>query len=138
MDIFYQSILPSLLVGLISLWLGHWLGRRGESVDRRRIFKSKLRDLGSKAREHHAMYLWKFYDDYRDAVRSACLAVEPDVPWIRKRKFRKLMERFLALGDADLNPPNTFSADDKETRKREFQKVCVNLQMLLNDLADLA
>ncbi len=116
----------------------HRLTARREAVNRRREFRSRLRDLGAKAREQHAMYLWKFYDEHRDGIRSACLSVEDDVPWIRKRRFRKLVASFLEMDDSDLRPPSTISAKDKEGHKREFQQVCVALQKLLNDIADAA
>ena len=138
MDILIQTILPSLFTGLLCLWLGHRLGRGGESVDRRRAFKARMRDLGTKAREQHAMYLWKFYRDYRDSVRSECIAISDDVPWLHKSKFRRLVDQFVGMDDSDLKPPNTFSSDDKETQKKEFQQVCVNLQKILNSIADAA
>ncbi len=84
------------------------------------------------------MHLWKFYREYRDEVRRICHAVESDVPFIKRRKFRKLVGRFLGLDDADLKPEHGLKTDDQETRKRKFQQVCVNLQNLLNDIADAA
>lgn len=131
-----DRLLFLILGGVLGAAISHFLREDGARGDRRRAFQAKLRELGARAREHHAMYLWQFYDGCREDVRSACIAAESDVPWGRKRKFRKLVERFLSLEGGDLRPPSTFSANDKETRKREFQQVCVNLEKLLKDLAD--
>ena len=97
-----------------------------------------MRELSALAREEHAMYLWKFYADKRDGVRRGCLAAADDVPWLRRRKFRKCSERLLGLTAEDLTPPNTFSAKDQDTREREFQEACVKLGRLFEDLANAA
>lgn len=104
MDPWISHLLTGLTCTLAGGWLGYRLRLGGEALDRRRLFRARLRELALEAGGCHPLQLWKFHRETCSEFQRLRLGVLEDIPLWKQRRFRERCERFRSMGKAELEP----------------------------------
>ena len=130
-----QQLLTTLFCSLASLYAGFRLGRGTDAFDRRRAFKSQVRVMAEETGEEHAMYLWRVLERCAPIVRQRSIEIIDDVPFWKRRHFRRLCGEYLSLTGDQIAPKDH---PDDATRKKQYTKPREAMKALLEDIANAA
>jgi len=136
MEIFINSILPSLLSGLLCLWLGHRLGRSARSLDRRRAARAQLRRLAIEVEGTGMSYLPELHRRAVALLAEIRIGPGDELGWLARRRFQRRCGALLAVPASAYRAQTRPDGQQEQARMAAWQQQRTQLRDALNRIAE--